>query len=167
MCPERLSGGGSGEVTGGRGVTSLSLAQLASVDQLRHAVEIDQQTEEHLVGCWAVFVDACEITQDRDARHVLTVKSEHAGGLWAEVVGSIWRRDVATDMFMVHVIGSGDLSEEARDHLNDVRDGHRADLKLPGLGSMAWDMGSMRLVQEFFAGQTLDVRQAADPDATG
>lgn len=112
-------------------------------------------------------MDACEIAQDRDARHVLTVKSEHAGALWAEVVGSIWRRDVAMDVFMVHVIGRGDLSEEARDHLNDVRDGHRADLKLPGLGSMARDMGSMRLVQEFFAGQTLDVRQAADPDATG
>lgn len=145
----------------------MSLAQLPSVNQLCHAVEIDQQTEEHLVGRWTVFVDACEIAQDRDARHVLTVKSEHAGGLWAKVAGSIWWWDVAMEVFMVHVIGSGDLSEEARDHLNDVRDGHRADLKLSGLGSRASDMGSMRLVQEFFAGQTLDVRQAADPDATG
>jgi hypothetical protein len=32
---------------------------------------------------------------------------------------------------------------------------------------MAGKMGSMWLVQEFFTGQTLDVRQAADPDATG
>lgn len=145
----------------------MCLAQLASVDQLRHAVEVDQQAEEHLVCGRTVFVNASKVAEDRDARHVLTVKSEHAGGLWAEIVGSIWRRDVAVDVSVVHIVGGGDLGEKARDHLNDVRDRHRADLKLPGLGSMAGDVGSMRLVQEFFAGQTLDVRQAADPDATG
>jgi hypothetical protein len=47
------------------------------------------------------------------------------------------------NVLVVHVVGGCDLGEETRDHLNDVRDGHRADLKLPGLGSMAGDVGSM------------------------
>lgn len=112
-------------------------------------------------------MNASEITQYCDAWHVLTVESKHTGGLWAEIVGPVRRGDMAMDVLVVHVVGRRDLGEETRDHLNDIRDGHRADLKLPGLGSMARDVGSMRLVQEFFTGQTLDVRQAANPDATG
>jgi hypothetical protein len=143
------------------------MAQLVSVDQLGHAVEIDQQAEEYLVCSGTVFMNASEIAQDGDAWHVLTVESKHTGGLWAEIVGSVRRGDVAMDVLVVHIVGSRDLGEKTCDHLNDVRDGHRADLELPGLGSMAGNVGSMRLVQKFFTGQTLDVRQAADPDATG
>jgi hypothetical protein len=119
------------------------MAQLVSVDQLGHAVEIDQQAEEHLVGGGTVFVNSSEIAQDGDAWHVLTVESKHTGSLWAEIVGSVRRRDVAMNVLVVHVVGGCDLGEETRDHLNDVRDGHRADLELPGLGSMAGDVGSM------------------------
>lgn len=121
----------------------LPVAQLVPIDELRHAVKVDQQAEEYLVRGWAVFVDASEIAQDGDAWHVLTVKSKHARGLWAEVAGSVRRRDVAMNVFMVHVVGRRDLGEETRDHLNDVRHGHGADLKLPGLGSMTGEMGSM------------------------
>lgn len=144
----------------------MSLARPVPVDQLRHAVKVDQQAEEHLVCGWTVFVDASEVAEDGDARHVLTVKSKHTGGLWAEIVGAVRGRDMAMDVIMVHVVGGGDLGQEARNHLNDVRDGHGADLKLSRLGSMAGNVGSMRLVQEFLTGETLDVRQAANPDAT-
>ena len=143
------------------------LARPVPVDQLRHTVKVDQQAEKHLVCGRTVFVDASEIAQDGDARHVLTVESKHTGGLWAEIVGAIREWDMTMEVLMVHIVGGSDLGQETCDHLNDVRDGHGADLKLTRLGSMARNVGSMRLVQEFLTGKTLDVRQAADPDATG
>lgn len=49
----------------------------AIIDHLGHAVEVNQQTDEDLVGRGTVLVDSTEIAQDCDARHVLAVECQH------------------------------------------------------------------------------------------
>lgn len=135
---------------------------VSTVDKLGHAVEIDQQAEEDLVGGRAVFVDAGEIAKDGDAGDILAMKGENTGRLRTQVGGAVGRRDVAMYVFVVGIVGGGNLGEEACDHLNDLGDGHRADLEVALLRAIA---RGVRSGQEFFAGQALDVRQALDADA--
>lgn len=109
---------------------------LTAIDKLGHAIKVDQQAQENLIGGWAVFVDAGEIAEDGDAGDVLAVECENAGGLRAEIGSAVGRRDVAMDILMLHVIRGSNLGEQAGDHFNDVRDWHGADLKLPLLGDI-------------------------------
>lgn len=120
-----------------------------TVDKFRHAVEIDQQAEEDLVGSRAVFVDAGEVAEDGDARDVLAMEGKNAGRLGSQIGGAVRRRDVAMNVFVVGVVGGSDLREEAGDHLNDLGDGHGADLEVAWLCAMA---RVLRPSQKFFAG---------------
>lgn len=143
---------------------TLQVVEFPSVDQLGHTVKVDQQAQEHLVGCGAIFVYTSEVAEDRDAGDVFAVECEDAGGLWTEVRGAIRWRDVAMDMFVMQIVRGSDLSEESSDHLDDLRDRHGADLVL----SLRPRLGSSRSSRphEVFIGETLDVRQALDSNAT-
>lgn len=135
---------------------------LLTVDKLGHAVEIDQQAEEYLVGSRAVLVDAGEVAEYGDARDVFAMEGKNAGRLGSQVGGAVWGRDVAMNVFVVGIVGGSDLGEEPGDHLNDLSDGHGADLEVALLCAMT---RVLRSGQEFFTSQTLDVRQALDTDS--
>lgn len=109
-------------------------------------------------------MNAGEIAEDGDARNVFAVEREDAGCLGTQTRGAVGR-DVALYVFVVHVVGSGDLRKKPRHHLNDVCNWHRADLVLPWLCSLPGGLRSLGL--EFLTGQALDMRQTLDTDATG
>lgn len=148
------------------GGTALEAAHLA-LDQFGHAIEVDQHTEEDLVRGGAVFVDARQVAQDADAGDVLAVEGQDAGGLGTEIRRAIGGGDVPMDLFVMRVVGGGDLGQQARHHLDDIRDRHGADLILPVRhpGPRPWV--SLAGGEELLAGQTLDVREVADLDAAG
>lgn len=142
---------------GGRFKVTLDQLELSTIDKLGHAVEVDQQAQEHFVCGRAIFVDAGEVTEDGDAGDILAVEREHARGLRAEAAGPVWKRNMAMDTFMVHIVGRGDLGEKACDHFDDVRNRHGADLELPVLRRFSRDLRSRRLCQELLAGKALDM----------
>lgn len=100
------------------------------IDPLGHSVEVDKKAEEHLIGGRAVLMNPAEIAEDGYARHVLAVESEDTCGLLAEPRGALGRGYLAVQMVVLPVICGGDLCEQAGDHLDDVGDGHLADLVL-------------------------------------
>jgi hypothetical protein len=71
------------------------------------------------------------------------------------------------DVFVMHVVGGGDFRQEPRNHFDDVRDRHGTDLVLVLLGPLSGHVVPVRLGQELLAGETLDMRQIPDLDATG
>lgn len=167
---ERIHRCGSREMFRGVFVVLLFLLRvimtpLASVHQFRHTVKVDQQAEKDLVRRGAVFVNASQVAQDGNARDILAVECKHTGRLRAQMTGAVRRGDVAMNVFVMHVICGGDLGEETGDHLDDIRHGHGADLKLPRMGAMTGQVRPMGLMQKLFTGQTLDMREAADADA--
>lgn len=44
------------------------------------------------------------------------------------------------DILVVFIVGGGNFGEKASDHLDDISDGHRADLIFARLESMAGEM---------------------------
>jgi hypothetical protein len=113
----------------------LQLLLLQRFDQpliyhLRHSIKVDEQTEKHLVRCRTVLVYPAEVAEDSDGGNILAMKGQDAGGLRAQIGSSIWRRNVAMEMLVLHVVCGGDLRQEAGDHLNDIGHWHGADLVL-------------------------------------
>lgn len=108
-------------------------------------------------------MDAGEIAQNRDTRNIFAVEREYTGRLRSQVGGAVGGRDMAMDVFMVHVVCRCDLSEEPGDHLNNVCDRHRADLVLSLLRTRPRALRSQR--RQVFTGQAVDMRQALDADA--
>lgn len=166
MCPAL----GSGRVRRG-GTCSRApiraapqLLQAALVDHLGHAVKVHQQTQKDLVRRRTVLVDAAQVAEDRDAGHVLAVERQDARGLGTQAGGAVGRRDVSMHMLVVHVVGGRDLGQQARDHLDDVRHRHGADLELAFLTRSP---GPLRLRQELLAGEAVDVREVAHLDLAG
>ncbi|EZF28224.1 hypothetical protein H101_08094, partial [Trichophyton interdigitale H6] len=107
--------------------TAVHLLQEMRVDGLGHAVKVDEQADEDLVGGRAVLVDAAEVVEDGDAGHILAVKGQHAGCLRRQRA-LLRPGDVPVQVFVLAVVGRGDLGEQAGDHLDHVGHGHRADL---------------------------------------
>lgn len=134
---------------------------LPAVDELRHAIKVNQQAQKNLVCGRAVLVDAGEVAEDGDAGHVLAVEGQDAGGLRAQVRRTVGGRNVAMELFMVKIIRGCDLGEQASDHLDDVRDRHAADLELPLLGPMLGLGGK----EDVITSEALDMGQALDADA--
>ena len=57
--------------------------QGARVDPVCNAVEIDQKTQEYLVGGRAVFVYSAEVAHDCNARNILAMERKYTGRLSA------------------------------------------------------------------------------------
>ena len=69
-------------------------------------------------------MNAGEVAQNCDAGDVFPVERKDAGGLGAQAGGSLGRGDVAMHVFVVHIVGRGDLGEQAGNHFDDVAHGH-------------------------------------------
>ena len=82
---------------------------LPAVDELRHAIKVNQQAQKNLVGGRTVLVDSGEVAEDGDAGHVLAVEGQDAGGLRAQVRRTVGGRNVAMELFMVKIICGCDL----------------------------------------------------------
>lgn len=76
-----------------------------------HPVEVDQETEKHLVGGRTVFMDSAEVAEDRYAGYVLAMKSQYARGLLAQPGCAFGGRYLAMQMIVLPVIGRGDLGQ--------------------------------------------------------
>lgn len=105
----------------------------AGIDLFGHAVKIYQETQEDLIASGAVFVDAIEITQYRDAGDVLAMKGQDAVGLRTHGAVAVGSRHLSMQMLMLHIVGGGNLGEKASNHLDDVLYGHAADFILRSL----------------------------------
>lgn len=105
-------------------------SQRSTIDLFRHAVEVDEETEEDFVGCRAVLVNAAEIAQDGDARYVLAVKCKDACGLLAESRCAFWRRNVLVYVLVLLIVRGCDLGQETGDHFDNVCNWHCTDFVL-------------------------------------
>lgn len=101
------------------------------------------------------------------------MESEHAGGLSTDTAGAIRRWDVAMYMFVLLVIGGGDLGQQASNHLDDVCDWHGANLVLAAdilleATSAALGLGleTSRRGEDLLIGKAANMRQVVDLDAT-
>ena len=84
--------------------SSAKTGQGRSIDSLCHSVKVDEKTQEDLVRSGTVFMYTAEIAQNGNARHILSMKSEHACGLRAHVRCAFWRRYLAMQMLMLLVV---------------------------------------------------------------
>lgn len=83
-------------------------------------------------------MDPAEVAENRDAWHVLAMECQHTGGLLAEARCALGRGDLAVQVVVLAVVGGGDFGQQACDHLDDVCDGHLADLVLrPDVGGVS------------------------------
>lgn len=113
-------------------------------------------------------MDATEIAQYRDARHIFPVKREDACGLLAQSSRSLWKRDVLVYVFVLAVVGRRDLGQEPSDHLDDICDRHCADLILLSyllLASQRVSRTVVRSCEDLFTGKALYVIQVANLDS--
>ncbi len=108
------------------------------VDALRHAVKVHEQAQKHFISGWAVFMYSTEVAEDGNGRDVFAVKGEDgvaegahvgAGGV-VVLVGLLLVGDVALHGIVLQVVGRGYFGEQGGDHVNDVVDGHGANLVL-------------------------------------
>lgn len=105
-------------------------------------------------------MDTRQVAGDGDGGDILPVKGQHAGGLlcqWGAISG--WNLSVQA------IVGSGDLGQEAGNHVNDVGDRHCADLILlpalePAFQRMAGRMAGSG--QNLLAGKALNVTEISD-----
>ena len=152
-------------------LTDAESLQSPAVDHFRHAVKVNQQAQENLVRRRAVLVYAAQIAQNRDAGHVLAVKCNDAGRLWTEPRRALGRWNGALCIFMLAIVGGRNFGQEASDHFDNVRHGHRADfVLLTGAVLPPFERAPRALArarEDFFASKALNVRQVADFDASG
>lgn len=140
-----------------------------AVDHFRHAVKVDQQAQKHLIGGGTVLVDSTEIAQDRDARHILPVKSKHAGSLLTQSRGAFGRRDMSVQVLVLTVIRRCDLRQQSRHHFNNVCHRHGANFILlaPVLSRSQRIPRSARSSEDLLACEALYVVEIADFDPAG
>lgn len=94
------------------------------ITRRRHSIKVDKQTEKNLVCRWAIFMYSRKITHNRNRGHVVATKGKHTGRLRIEAVPALRGPDVLVEMLVLEVIGSGDLRQKPRNHLDDIRDRH-------------------------------------------
>lgn len=71
------------------------------------------------------------------------------------------------NLLMMQVVGGGDLGEKPSNHLNDICNRHGADLILAVLRPLPRGLRPLRLGQNFFTSEGVDMGQIADLDPTG
>ena len=100
------------------------------VNHFGHAVKIDQQAEEYFVCRRAVLVDAAKIAQNGDVRDIFSVERKHARRLLAHGRGPFRRGNMSMDtlVLMLAVVGRCNFCQQPGHHLDDVSDGHSANL---------------------------------------
>lgn len=108
--------------------------EVTLVYQVGHAVEIDQQADENFVGGGAVFVDAGQIAKNGYRWYIFAMESKYTGSLGAKIRCPIRRGD--SHIIVMDVVSGGNFRQKPRDHLDDIRRRHRADLILAFLGPL-------------------------------
>lgn len=81
-----------------------------SINSFSHSIEIDEKTQEHLVGGRTVLMNPAEVAKDRYARNILAMECENARRLLTESARAFWRWYLAVQMFVLPIICSGYLS---------------------------------------------------------
>ena len=143
--------------------------QRTAIHHFRHPIKVDQQAQKHLVGGGTVLVDPAQIAQDRDARHILPVKSKHAGGLLTQPGRAFGRRNMPVEVLVLTIVGRCNLGQQSRHHLDDICHRHGADLiLLASFLSRSQRMPrSTRSSEDLLACKTLYVVQITDFDPAG
>lgn len=139
--------------------------EVTPVNQVSHAVEIDQQADENFVGGWAVFVDAGQIAKDGYRWYIFAMESKYTGSLGAKIRRPIRPGD--SHIIVMDVVGGGNLGQKPRDHLDDIRRRHRANLILAFLEPLPRILGLFLLGRKLCAREAPYMRKISDLDATG
>lgn len=141
----------------------------ASIYPLGHSVEVDEQAQKNLVRRRTVLVDPAEIAENGDTGHILAVEGQDTRRLLTQARGTFRGWYLAMEMIVLAVVCGCNFGQQACHHLNDVRDGHLADLILgPNVRRVptlpAREGAHLREGASIVNGEALDVGQAFDLD---